>query len=252
MIALPVGTIYYSLTSYFHKHNPFRSGRFMIKRPEQRVVVLIDTQNMYHSAKHLYGAHLNFGRLVETVVGERQLIRAIAYVATSKTGEEKGFFGALTASGIEVKSKDVIEFASGERKADWDVGIAIDAVKFSDRVDSLILVSGDGDFVPLVEYLKAKGITVIAAAFGESTSKLLREAVDEYFDISEHTSELLMAAHGRAAHGRRRMSDEGRTSKKRVFKSDEEAEEKQPLKESTKKKRLSGGKKPARRVRVTT
>lgn len=222
----------------------------MIKRPEQRVVVLIDTQNMYHSAKHLYGAHLNFGKLVETLVGDRQLIRAIAYVATSKTGEEKGFFGALTAAGIEVKSKDVIEFASGERKADWDVGIAIDAVKFSDRVDSVILVTGDGDFVPLVEYLKAKGITVIAAAFSESTSKLLKESVDEYFDISEHTAELLMVAGGRAARSRK-VSDEGRTARKRAFKSDEQAEEEKPLKKR-RPPRSTGKKKPPRRVRVTT
>ncbi len=221
----------------------------MIKRPEQRIVVLIDTQNMYHSAKHLYGAHLNFGKLVETLVGDSQLIRAIAYVATSKTGEEKGFFGALTAAGIEVKSKNVIEFASGERKADWDVGIAIDAVKFSDRVDSVVLVTGDGDFVPLVEYLKAKGISVTAAAFGESTSKLLKEAVDEYFNISEHTAELLMAGGGRATRSRK-VSDEGRMGKKHAFKNDEEIEEQKSLKR--KGPRSGGGKKPVRRVRVTT
>jgi uncharacterized LabA/DUF88 family protein len=222
----------------------------MIKRPEQRVVILLDTQNMYHSAKHLYGAHLNFGKLVETIAEGRQLIRAIAYVATSKTGEEKGFFGALQAAGIETKSKDVIEFASGERKADWDVGIAIDAVKFSDRVDSVVLVSGDGDFVPLVEYLKAKGITVVAAAFSESTSKLLREAVDEYFDISEHRAELLMST-GTKTTRFRKTSDEGRTAGKRGFANDEEAEEKKPPKRRSSGKG-GGTKRPIRRVRVTT
>lgn len=169
----------------------------MMKRPEQRVVVLIDTQNMYHSAKHLYGAHLNFAKLVETIVGNRCLIRAVAYAATSKTGEEKGFLGALAANGIDVKSKDVIEFASGERKADWDVGIAVDAIKFSDRADVIILVSGDGDFIPLVEYLKNKGIIVEVAAFAESTSKLLKEVVDDYYDISAHADEMLMTGGNR-------------------------------------------------------
>ncbi|MCW1891926.1 MAG: NYN domain-containing protein [Candidatus Uhrbacteria bacterium] len=169
----------------------------MMKRPEQRVVVLIDTQNMYHSAKHLYGAHLNFAKLVETIVANRCLIRAVAYAATSKTGEEKGFLGALTANGIEVKSKDVIEFASGERKADWDVGIAVDAIKFSERADVVLIVSGDGDFIPLVEYLKNRGIIVEVAAFAESTSKLLKEAVDDYFDISAHADELLMTGGNR-------------------------------------------------------
>lgn len=221
----------------------------MIKRAEQRVVVLIDTQNMYHSAKHLYGAHLNFGKLVETIVGKRQLIRAIAYVATSKTGEEKGFFDALTAAGIEVKSKDVIEFASGERKADWDVGMAIDAVKFSDRVDSIVLVTGDGDFVPLVEYLKSKGISVEAAAFSESTAKLLKESVDDYFDISEHTAELLMATGGRASRTKH-VSDEGRTRKKKTYPNDEETEERSRTKKGGSTKKTKGG--TTRRVRVTT
>jgi uncharacterized LabA/DUF88 family protein len=170
----------------------------MIRRPDQRVAVLIDTQNMYHSAKHLFGAHLNFRKLVETIVADRPLTRAIAYVATSKTGEERGFFDALAASGIEVKSKDLIEFASGERKADWDVGITVDAVKLMSRVDVVILVSGDGDFVPLVEFLQNNGIQVEVAAFGESTSKNLREACDIYFDISQHAEELLMLSKARA------------------------------------------------------
>lgn len=165
----------------------------MIKRPDQRVVVLIDTQNMYHSAKHLYGAHLNFPKLVEMITDGRKLIRAIAYAATSKGGDERGFLDALKASGIEPKTKDVQEFASGERKADWDVGMAVDAITLAERADVVALVTGDGDFVPLVQYLKNKGIGVIVAAFGESTSKMLREAADEYFDISEHPVELLLA-----------------------------------------------------------
>lgn len=164
----------------------------MIKRPEQRVAIFIDTQNMYHSAKHLFGARLNFGKLVEMVTAGRTLVRAFAYVARSKTGEEKAFLEALQAAGIELRIKDVIEFSSGERKADWDVGMAIDAVKFAERVDVIILVTGDGDFVPLVEYLKAKSIIVEVAAFGESTAKALREACDSFLDISEHRRTLLM------------------------------------------------------------
>jgi uncharacterized LabA/DUF88 family protein len=163
----------------------------MIKRPEQRVAVFIDTQNMYHSAKHLYGARLHFGKLVEEIVDGRNLVRAFAYVARSKNGDEKAFLGALESAGIELRIKDVIEFSSGERKADWDVGMTIDAVKFADRVDAVVLVTGDGDFVPLVEYLKGKGIIVEAAAFAESTSHSLKEAVDHYFDISEHRGLLI-------------------------------------------------------------
>jgi uncharacterized LabA/DUF88 family protein len=192
----------------------------MIKRPEQRVAVFIDTQNMYHSAKHVYGARLHFGKLVEEVVAGRDLVRAFAYVARSKTGEEKAFLDALEAAGIELRIKDVIEFSSGERKADWDVGMTIDAVKFSERVDVIILITGDGDFVPLVEYLQSKGIIVEVAAFSESTSRSLREAVDTYFDISEHRHDLLMfsgAARGmrNGLHQNSRVEytpDEGSTS----------------------------------------
>ena len=218
----------------------------MIKRPEQRVAILIDTQNMYHSAKHLYGSHLNFGKLVEIVAGERCLTRAIAYVATSRAGDEKGFLGALTANGIEVKSKDVIEFASGERKADWDVGMAIDAVKLSSKNDCIVLVTGDGDFVPLVEYLQNHGIAVEVAAFSESTSKLLREAADDYFDISEHPVELLMVGGGNNS-----RSKGPRTSKEDDLDLFDEDEDEKPAKRSTRRPpRASSG--PKRKVRVTT
>ncbi|OGL72922.1 hypothetical protein A3E39_03165 [Candidatus Uhrbacteria bacterium RIFCSPHIGHO2_12_FULL_60_25] len=166
----------------------------MIKRPEQRVAIFIDTQNMYHSAKHLFGARLNFSKLVETMTAGRTLVRAFAYVARSKTGEEKAFLEALQAAGIELRIKDVIEFSSGERKADWDVGMAIDAVKFAERVDVIILITGDGDFVPLVEYLKAKSIIVEVAAFGDSTAKALRESADYFFDIADQRRTLLMGS----------------------------------------------------------
>ena len=120
----------------------------------------------------------------------RTLVRAFAYVARSKPAKKK--LSSRLGAGIELRIKDVIEFSSGERKADWDVGMAIDAVKFSERVDVIVLITGDGDFVPLVEYLKAKSIIVEVAAFGESTAKILREAADAFFNISEHRRTLLM------------------------------------------------------------
>ena len=165
---------------------------FMIKRPSQRVAVLIDTQNMYHSAKHLYDAKLNFPALVQAATNDRQLLRAIAYVAKSKTGEEMAFFEALVGGGIELRVKEVLEFSSGVKKADWDVGITIDAVKLAEKVDAIILMTGDGDFVPCVEYLQARGVIVEVVAFGSSTSSELRGACDIFFDISESTDDFLI------------------------------------------------------------
>ena len=66
-----------------------------IKHLGQRVAVLIDVQNLYHSAKNLYQSKVNFGEILKLAVSERVLIRAFAYVVRTKTGEEKAFFGAL-------------------------------------------------------------------------------------------------------------------------------------------------------------
>src|SRR3990167_1220234 len=127
----------------------------IIKQKGQRVGVFIDTQNLYHSAKHLYKTKVNFSNVLKEAVAGRNLIRAIAYVITTESGEEKGFFEALEKIGIETKTKDLQVFYGGAKKADWDVGLAVDAIKLSGKLDAVVIASGDGDFVPLVEYLKA-------------------------------------------------------------------------------------------------
>jgi uncharacterized LabA/DUF88 family protein len=156
----------------------------MFKRPDQRVAIFIDTQNMYHSAKHLFSARVNFPAVVAAAVGDRRVIRAIAYVAKSKTGEEQAFFEALTQNGIELKMKDVQEFASGQKKADWDVGMAIDAVQIASKVDVVVLVTGDGDFVPLVKHLQSHGVVCEVAAFDASTNATLKETADGFIDLA--------------------------------------------------------------------
>src|SRR3989339_1628059 len=118
----------------------------MIKHKEQRVGIFVDVANMYHSAKNLYSAKVNFKEVLKTATAGRKLIRAIAYVIRSESEEERSFFGALDNQGFEVKAKDLQVFAGGAKKADWDVGVAIDAIKLADRLDSVILVSGDGDY----------------------------------------------------------------------------------------------------------
>ena len=157
----------------------------VIKHPAQRVGVFIDTQNLYHSAKHLYKARVNFAKVLEEAVGGRILIRAIAYVISTETGEEKNFFEALTKIGIETKVKDLQVFADGAKKADWDVGIAIDAVKMSPKLDTVIIASGDGDFIPLIEYLDMHGIQVEVISFGESSSAKLKEAAHAFTDMCD-------------------------------------------------------------------
>ncbi len=158
----------------------------------QRVAVLIDVQNLYHSAKNLYQAKVNFKEILKKAVAERNLIRAFAYVVRTKSGEEKLFFEALIKLGIETRVKDLQEFFDGQKKADWDVGIAVDAIRISSSVDSLVLVSGDGDFVPLVEYLRNQGKRVESLAFGKSASHSLKEAVDEFIDLGKTSRKYLL------------------------------------------------------------
>ena len=157
----------------------------VIKHPAQRVGVFIDTQNLYHSAKHLYKARVNFAKVLEEAVGGRILVRAVAYVISTESGEEKNFFEALTKIGIETKVKDLQVFADGAKKADWDVGLAIDAVKLAPKLDTVIIASGDGDFIPLIEYLDMNGVQVEVISFGKSSSAKLKEAAHAFTDMSD-------------------------------------------------------------------
>jgi len=168
----------------------------VIKHPAQRVAVLIDVQNLYHSAKNLYGKRVDFRAILAAAVGDRQLVRAFAYVVRTETEEEKSFFEALEKLGIEIRVKDLQIFYGGEKKADWDVGIAIDGVRLSKSVDVIVLMSGDGDFVPLVDYLKNEGTQIEVMAFGKSASGRLREASDEFFDLSEGADKYLLRTRG--------------------------------------------------------
>ncbi len=152
---------------------------------DQRVGVFIDIQNLYHSAKNLYGGRVSYDNLLKHLVAGRRLVRALAYVVKSDpaTGEE-AFFDALHKAGIELRTKDIQVFPGGMKKADWDVGLAVDTIRMAGLVDVIIIVSGDGDFVPLVEYLKwGLGRSVEVAAFGRTTSSRLKESADTFVDL---------------------------------------------------------------------
>lgn len=165
----------------------------VIKHKEQRVGVFIDTQNLYHSAKNLYRARVNFGAIMKEAVAGRSLIRAVAYVITTETNEEKNFFDALGKLGIETKTKNLQVFGDGAKKADWDVGLAVDAIKLAPKLDTIIIASGDGDFIPLVEYLRTnQGCQVEVIAFGRSSSSKLIESADDFIDMCENPRKFVM------------------------------------------------------------
>lgn len=157
----------------------------VIKQKHQRVAIFIDTQNLYHSAKNLYQARVNFGNVVKVALAGRPLVRAVAYVVNTESGEEQGFFEALEKLGIETKTKGLQIFTGGAKKADWDVGMAVDAIKMAPKLDVVVLATGDGDFVPLVEYLGMMGCQVEVISFGKSSSGRLKEAADDFIDMCE-------------------------------------------------------------------
>ena len=165
----------------------------VIKHKQQRVGVFIDTQNLYHSAKNLYHARVNFGAIMKEVVAGRSLIRAIAYVITTESGDETNFFDALGKLGIETKTKNLQIFSGGAKKGDWDVGLAVDAIKLAPKLDTVIIASGDGDFIPLVEYLQTnEGCQVEVISFGKSSSQKLKEVADDFIDMCETPSKYVM------------------------------------------------------------
>lgn len=165
-----------------------------LKHPDQRVGVFIDVQNMYYSAKNLFHMKVNFGNIVTEATAGRKLIRAIAYVVSTEGKEEQPFFDALYNLGIETKSRPLQIFYGGEKKADWDVGITVDAIRLSPSLDTIILVSGDGDYLPLVEYLQNQGKQVEVMAFGNTSSGKLREEADDFIDLGgEEKSKFLIA-----------------------------------------------------------
>ncbi len=164
----------------------------VIKHPNQRVGIFLDVQNLYHSAKNLYKAKVNFKEVLKTATANRQLVRAIGYVISTESGEEKTFFEALTKLGIETKEKELQIFFGGAKKADWDVAIAVDSLRLAPSLDTVVLCSGDGDFIPLVQQLQSMGKQVEVIAFSKSASSKLQETCDDFVDLCDDPGKYLL------------------------------------------------------------
>ena len=160
--------------------------------PSQRVAVLADAQNLYHTSQSLYSRNIDYSSLLEKAVQGRDLTRAIAYVIRADSPDEERFFEALVDIGFETKIKDIKTFGDGSKKADWDVGMSLDAVTLASHVDSVVLCTGDGDFSRLCSHLRHEGVRVEVMAFSESTADELVEAADAFLDLSERQETFLL------------------------------------------------------------
>lgn len=165
-------------------------------KAEQRVGFFVDVQNLYYTARNVYNARVNFAAILKDAVGERPLVRAIAYGIRAQMPEEQTFFDAVKKVGFDLKLKDLQSFYGGEKKGDWDVGIVMDIIKLNPKLDTVVLASGDGDYIPLLEYLQVIGQRVELVSFGKSTSSKMRELVDSYLDLDSNPRKYLMPIRG--------------------------------------------------------
>ena len=164
------------------------------KYKNQRIGVFVDVQNLYYSARYVYNSKVNFAAVLKAAVGNRVPIRAIAYVIKADVKEEQNFFDALEMIGYEVKAKDLQIFAGGAKKGDWDIGLAMDTIEMAPKLDTIVIVSGDGDYVPLVRHLRhALGCRIEAVAFGKSSSADLIKEVDSFMDLDKESKKYLMS-----------------------------------------------------------
>ncbi len=158
---------------------------------DQRIGVFVDVQNMYHSSKNLYNQKVNFKTLLVDAIAGRQIIRAIAYVIKADIKDEQTFYDILEEIGFEVKSKDLQVFYGGAKKGDWDVGIAMDVMRLAPKLDTVVLISGDGDFSDLLEHAKSLGCRTEVMAFGRTTSHKLLGVADLFIDLDKNKKYLL-------------------------------------------------------------
>lgn len=212
----------------------------MIRHPDQRVGVFIDTQNMYYSARHLHSRKVDFNAVVGRAVGDRRLFRQIAYVVTTKSGDERPFLEALERIGIELREKELKEYYSGQKKADWDVGLTVDVIRMLDMLDVVVIVSGDGDYVPLVSYCKSRGRAVEVMGFRETTATVLVEEADAYINMSDHKDTYLIGG-GKGGSKKKRKKQNVNSKKKKHRKN--KGKNKNKKRKQKKKQKKSGKKK---------
>lgn len=118
-----------------------------------RVAVFADVQNLYYTAKQQHNSHFDYGYFLKEVTGGRKLVKAIAYAVDKGDRKQIQFQQILTKIGFEVKLMPYIQRADGSAKGDWDVGIALDMLEYADRVETVVLASGDGDYTPAIDKL---------------------------------------------------------------------------------------------------
>jgi uncharacterized LabA/DUF88 family protein len=156
----------------------------------QRLGIFVDVQNMFYSAKQFHQGKIDYGRMLREIAGQRQLIRAIAYIVQKADINQDSFYSALQNLGYEIKIRELrarpeSEAKNAVAKGSWETGLSIDAISMARKLDTIALVAGDGDYVPLAEGLKLRGCRVEVYSFERSTASELIRAADQFIPIPE-------------------------------------------------------------------
>ncbi len=158
-------------------------SKSVCRNTDQRVGIFVDVQNMFYSARTIHQSKVDYSKLLGELVNGRKLVRAIAYVVQKPDVDQKAFLEALRRAGFEIKVKELTVREDGSTRGDWDVGMTVDCLTISQKLDTSILVTGDGDFVPLVDALKHRGCRVEVVSFEQSTSNELIRSCHEFMPI---------------------------------------------------------------------
>mgnify|MGYP000167902103 CR=1 FL=1 len=138
----------------------------------ESISILVDVQNVYYTTKQAYGRNFDYNKFWAKVTKNRKVVKAVAYAIDRDDEKQKQFQNILKAIGFEVKLKPFIQRSDGSAKGDWDVGIALDAMDYAELSETIVLVSGDGDFDLLARKIRTKqncsveiyGVEVLTAA----------------------------------------------------------------------------------------
>jgi uncharacterized LabA/DUF88 family protein len=152
----------------------------------ERVGVFVDVANLLYSARSLR-VGVDFGHLLDFLRGNRRLVRAHAYAPTNPEPQaEQQFLSVVKGLGYRITTKNYKTFASGAKKADLDLDLCMDIVRLveANAVDTVVLVSGDSDFLPLLEYCSDHGVRVEVAAFEDAAAQILRQSCDLFINLS--------------------------------------------------------------------
>ena len=152
----------------------------------KKIAIFVDVQNIYYTTRDAYGRQFNYRKLWQKLSAEGEIVSATAYAIHRGDDKQLKFQDALKHIGFTVKLKPYIQRSDGSAKGDWDVGIAIDVMEIAKDVDTVVLLSGDGDFDLLLEKIK-KDYAVSAEVYGvpSLTANSLIEAANTYHRIEE-------------------------------------------------------------------